>query len=74
MKVAVYDNPATFRREAWADGKMEGFISFETFIVKGFNIHKLAGKIPWIIDDSPFVPGRIRGDKDAIRKAKGGKE
>lgn len=66
MKVAVYDNPYTMRREAWIDGSMEGFISFSLLSQKGFNIRNAAGKIPWIIDDAPFSPGRIRGDKDAI--------
>lgn len=68
MKVAVYDNPATFRREAWADGTMEGSASASLIESEGFNIQKLAGLLPWIIDDSPFQPGKIRGDREAIPK------
>lgn len=68
MKVAVYDNPCTMRREAWVDGKMEGFVSASTIESEGFNIQKLARLVPWIIDDSPFQPGKIRGDSEAIPK------
>lgn len=68
MKVAVYDNPYTMRREAWIDGKIEGSASASLIESEGFNIQKLAGLLPWIIDDSPLQPGKIRGDSEAIPK------
>lgn len=34
MPICLYDNPSTMRREAWQDGVLLSFVSFELFFLK----------------------------------------
>lgn len=68
MKVCVYDNPATMRREAWIDGFMHSSAAMSLIESKGFKISDISGKVAWIIHDGPFNPGEIDGDPEALKE------
>ena len=63
-KVAVYDNPATWRREGWVDGSMRMFITAELLLQKGFRGDRYA--FPWQLNVGDWKEGQIIGDPDAI--------
>lgn len=65
MAVAVYDNPATMRREAWQDGRLIADISLELMSIKGFNGHP---SMFFPLNCGKWKHGEIRGDAEAIAK------
>lgn len=66
MSVCVYDNPATWRREAWQDGKLVCDVAAAVLFQKGFNGDR---NFPWVLNCGPWRGGEIRGDKDALLEA-----
>jgi hypothetical protein len=63
VKSCIYDNPITFRREEWVDGKLVGFIDAaqigELINLGGYRFRKL----------EPFKSGKVwMGDKSAMKK------
>jgi hypothetical protein len=63
MKVCVHDNPATWRREAWQDGKMLCDVAAEVLLQKGFKGHR---DFPWILNHGPWQEGKLWGDRAAL--------
>lgn len=64
-KVCIYDNPATFAREAWMNGKLRGHTQATVLLSKGFN----GGSWwPFYFNCGPWTPGRVIGDKEAINE------
>ena len=62
----VYDNPATWRREAWQGGKLLCDVAAEVLLQKGFNGNKA---FPWILNCGPWQEGATWGDKGALIQA-----
>jgi hypothetical protein len=63
-KVAVYDNPATYCREGWVDGKMTMHVTAEILTSKGFNGHRC---FPFQLNVGKWREGQILGDPGAIQ-------
>lgn len=64
MKTAVYDNPRTWWREAWKDGRLVCGISESLMYAKGFNGWP---GMPFMLNcGRDFEPGKVRGDIEAI--------
>jgi len=71
VKCCVFDNPATWRREAYQDGKMLCDVSAELLLQKGFEGHR---DFPWILNCGPWQEGRLVGDSKALTATGGGYE
>lgn len=71
MKVCVYDNPATWMREAWQDGKLLAAHSATFMASKDFDAYARSGRMPFVLNCSkPFTPGEVvYGDSEAIDPA-----
>jgi hypothetical protein len=63
MTAAVYDNPATMRREGWQDGRLEGFVSRSLMESRGF---RESGLMPWWLNVGNWSPGKVHGDPCAV--------
>ena len=66
-KVAVYDNPDTFCREAWVDGKMTTFVSAHLLESKGF---QGGSWFPFELNVGRWDAGMIIGDPEAMEPVK----
>lgn len=61
MKTCVYDNPATYRREGWADGELAWSTAAEA-IEQVRALHpSFLRRVP-----RPWLPGTIVGDAQAL--------
>jgi hypothetical protein len=63
VTACVYDNPATWRREAYQDGKKICDVSAQVLLQKGFKGHR---DFPWILNCGPWQEGKIWGDSAAL--------
>lgn len=64
MITAVYDNPCTWRREAWANGRLVASIDSSLMYHKGFNGWS---DMPFMLNcGRNFDAGTIRGNLGAI--------
>lgn len=63
-RCAVYDNPASLRRESWENGKVIAFITATLLMEKGFNGHP---RMFFAFNCGPWTPGKIWGDEKAIK-------
>jgi hypothetical protein len=57
----VYDNPATWRREAWQDEKLLCDVAAEVLLQKGFNG---GPDFPWILNCGPWQEGYASCKRD----------
>lgn len=64
MKTAVYDNPSSFCREAWQDGKLIAYISVGLLMEKGFRGHR---RMPFMLNCGEWETGKVWGDAEAIK-------
>jgi hypothetical protein len=69
MATCVFDNPATCRREGWADGILQSCISME-LIAQPDSVKSLWSRGLREAAAAPFVPGRVEGDPTAIQLPK----
>jgi len=58
----IYDNPATWQRELWVDGRLDCFVTAELLLQK---------KWPWRSEPpaawlKQWEPGSMQGDPEAI--------
>ncbi|NKF21591.1 hypothetical protein [Solimonas marina] len=60
MTAAVYDNPDTFCREYWQDGRLMAFVSANLLLKK---VHE--GRLP-ALDGFAWRDGRLTGDFLAV--------
>lgn len=63
VKIAIYDNPATMAREAWADGRIMEHITAD--VVHSVDLARSAFGV------GPWSSGKIYGDAAAIEAPKG---
>jgi hypothetical protein len=68
LTICIYDNPNTFRREAWQNGELVAFIAMSLLETKGFKRGDLTGLVPWYLDIEKWESGRVNGDPEAMKK------
>lgn len=65
LQYCIYDNPDTFRREAWQDGEMIAFITAELLQAKGFRPGWMMQRM---MAAGQWKTGQIYGNESALRK------
>lgn len=66
MTAAVYDNPATMRREAWQDGRLVCDVSAAQLETRGWEGHR---RFPFMLNVGYWSAGQLIGDRAALSAA-----
>jgi len=64
MRSAVYDNPATFMREYWEDGKC---LEAMSYLIIDRMVEYPPERFPFYFNQGEFTPGQIIGNEKAIK-------
>lgn len=65
MKVCTYDNPATWMRECWQDGRLRCAYSADLWLRKDDSFLR-SGRLFFGANVGPWNPGQLLGDEEAM--------